>query len=154
MLTSVALALSELPLRLVEAPLSGRVVERGGEREVQFHFTNPERLLPVWVNGRLELARWGCRRADSRALPTTGWARLATFEGGGWGTWSPAEAIIPATLGLDRGVWYRIRQGVRALAVWDEFGLLRAYPLVEPATHYYQVMTRSDWMPCLVGEMI
>jgi hypothetical protein len=62
--------------------------------------------------------------------------------------------VIPATLGLDRGVWYRIRQGVRALAVWDEHGLLRAYPLVEPATHYYRVMTCSDWMPCLVGECI
>jgi hypothetical protein len=48
----------------------------------------------------------------------------------------------------------RIRQGVRAVAVWDERGLLRAYPLVEPATHYYRIMTRSDWMPCLVGERI
>jgi hypothetical protein len=154
MLTGVALALSELPLHLVEARLSSRVVERGGEREVQFLFHSPERLLPVWVNGRLELAHWGCRRAESRSLPATGWARLATFEAGGWRPWSPAEAIIPATLGLDRGVWYRVRQGVRALAVWDEHGLLRAYPLVEPATHYYRVMTRSEWMPCLVGELI
>jgi hypothetical protein len=46
----------------------------------------------------------------------------------------PAEAIIPETLGLDGGVWYRIRQGMRELVVWDEYGLLRAYPLVEPAT--------------------
>jgi hypothetical protein len=154
MLTGVALALSELPLHLVEHRLSSRVVERGGEREVQFLFHAPERLLPVWVNGPLELARWGCRRAESRSLPATGWARLATFEAGGWRPWRPVEAVIPATLGLDRGVWYRIRQGVRAVVVWDEHGLLRAYPLVEPTTHYYHIMTRSEWMPCLLGEMI
>jgi hypothetical protein len=28
------------------------------------------------------------------------------------------------------------------------------YPIVEPATHYYEVMTRSEWMPVLVGELI
>jgi hypothetical protein len=43
---------------------------------------------------------------------------------------------------------------VRALAVRDEHGLLRTYPLVGPAAHYYRVMKRSDWMPCLVGECI
>jgi hypothetical protein len=43
---------------------------------------------------------------------------------------------------------------VRALAVRDEQGLLRAYPLVEPTTHYYRVTTRSDWIPCLVGECV
>jgi hypothetical protein len=29
-----------------------------------------------------------------------------------------------------------------------------AYPLVEPASHYYRVMTRGAWMPVLVGERI
>jgi hypothetical protein len=153
-LTGVAVALSELSLHLVEARLTARLVERGGERAVQFLFHAPERLLPVWVNGRLELARWGCRRSEGRALPATGWASLATFEAGGWRPWGAVEAVIPATLRLDRGVWYRIWQGVRAVAVWDEHGLLRAYPLVEPATHYSLVMTRSAWTPCLVGECI
>jgi hypothetical protein len=26
--------------------------------------------------------------------------------------------------------------------------------LCEPASHYYRVMTRGDWMPCLLGEVI
>jgi hypothetical protein len=62
MLTGETLVLSELPLQLVEQRLSARLVERGGEREVQFPFRTPERLLPVWANVRLEPARWGCRR--------------------------------------------------------------------------------------------
>ena len=58
MLTGVALALSELPLPLVETRLSARVVERGGEREVQFLFADSEQVLPAWRGGRLEVLRW------------------------------------------------------------------------------------------------
>ena len=39
------------------------------------------------------------------------------------GAWLGLGAIpvdIPATLGLDRGVWYPIRQGIRGLLVPDE----------------------------------
>lgn len=28
------------------------------------------------------------------------------------------------------------------------------YLICEPATRYYRVMTRSDWMPVLVGEVV
>jgi hypothetical protein len=38
---------------------------------------------------------------------------------------------------------------VRGLLVWDEFGVSRVYVVCEP-----QVMTRSRWMPALVGELI
>ena len=47
-----------------------------------------------------------------------------------------------------------IRQGVRCLLVSDEQGLMRVFPLVESATDYYKVMTRSDWMPALVEVTI
>jgi hypothetical protein len=55
---------------------------------------------------------------------------------------------------VDRGVWFAIREGVRGVAVRDEKGRDVVYALVEPASHYYQVMTRSPWMPVLVGERI
>ena len=51
-------------------------------------------------------------------------------------------------------MWYRIREGIRCLVVRDEERLPRVYVLCEPASHYYQVMTRSEWMPCLIGERI
>ena len=28
------------------------------------------------------------------------------------------------------------------------------YLLTEPASRYYRIMTREEWMPCLVGETI
>jgi hypothetical protein len=30
----------------------------------------------------------------------------------------------------------------------------RVYMLTEPASHYYQIMTRNDRMPVLIGERI
>ena len=155
MLSGIALAFVDVPLAMIEQHRrQPRRVERGGEAELQFLSRDAERLLPVWHEGRLQLVRWGNRRGESQALLLTGWARLETFEGGGWGRWRPVEVFIPATLGLDGRVWYYIRQGVRGLLVRDEAGLPRVYPLVEPASHYYRFMTRSDWMPCLVQERI
>jgi hypothetical protein len=36
--------------------------------------------------------------------------------------------------------------------VRDEWGLPVVYVVCEPSSHYYQVMTRSPWIPVLVGE--
>jgi hypothetical protein len=56
---------------------------------------------------------------------------------------------------LDKGVWYRIRQGIHGMVVLDERGCPRVYVLCESSTHYYQVMTRgSRWMPALIDELI
>jgi hypothetical protein len=154
-LTGIALAVADVPLVMIEQhQLGPRRVERGGEGELQFLYNHPLRVLPVWHEERLQLVAWGNRRGESRALPLGGWARLETFQGGGWKPWHAVEVVVPATLGLDGKVWYRIRQGGRGLLVADETGLARVFLLVEPATHYYNVMTRATWMPCLVQERI
>ena len=44
--------------------------------------------------------------------------------------------------------------GVRGVLVRDEGARERVYLVCEPASHYYRVMTRSDWMPVLIGERI
>ena len=108
----------------------------------------------MWRGGRLRLVRWGNRRGRSRGLPCTAWARLATVEAGGWLPFAPEPVDVPATLALDGGVWYKVRQGVRGLVVRDERGEDVVYPLVEPASRYYEVMTRGQWMPVLIGERI
>jgi hypothetical protein len=87
-------------------------------------------------------------------LPLTGWTRQTSIESGAWGERELHPVDIPATLGLDRGVWYCIRQGVRGVVVHDEAGRPRVYVVCEPASHYYRTMTRSEWMPALVGEWI
>ncbi len=155
MFAGVALALSELPAELIERHgLRARAHDRGGEPELRFLLHDPERVLPVLLDGRPQLVRWGNRRGQSPGLPCTAWTWLKTLEAGGWGDREVTPVVIPATLGLDRGVWFRVREGVRGAVVRDERGLPVVYVLVEAASHYYQVMTRSAWMPVLVGERI
>jgi hypothetical protein len=47
-----------------------------------------------------------------------------------------------------------VRQGPRGVLVQDERGEARVYVVCEPASHSYAVMTRSAWMPVLIGERI
>ena len=66
----------------------------------------------------------------------------------------PEPVDIPANFGWDKGVWYRITEGVRGIIVRDESNNQIVYMLTEPASHYYQVMTRNKRMPVLCGERI
>ena len=155
MCVEIGLAWSELPTELIERHgLGRRVHERGGEREVRFLYRDRRPRLPIWRDGRLLIARWGNGRGESRYLPRTGWTWLSTVEAGYWRHLEPIPVDIPATIGLDRGVWFRIRQGIRGLLVPDERGNAVVYMICEPASHYYRVMTRSARMPVLIDERI
>lgn len=155
MFEGVALALSELPVDLVERHgLRGRVHDRGGEPELRFLLRDCGRTLPVWLDGKLQILDWGNRRHQDRNLPCTAWTWLATVESGGWAARGAEEVVIPASMGLDNGFWYRIRRGVRGIVVRDERERAVVYVLCEPSSHYYEVMTRSPWMPVLLGERI
>jgi hypothetical protein len=57
-------------------------------------------------------------------------------------------------MGFEKGIWFRIRQGIQGLLVCDEKGVEAAYMLCEPASHFFQVMTRAERMPVLIGERI
>src|SRR5215468_9345335 len=104
--------------------------------------------------GRLRAVLWGCRRGESRVLPVGGWTKQTTVESGYWSHCGAEMIEIFASLALDNGVWYAVRQGMRGLVVADEGGHERVYVICEPASHYYGVMTRSAWMPVLIGERI
>jgi hypothetical protein len=88
--------------------------------------------------------------ASSAAVgaPAAAWVRLSTLAGGPWT--EPESVVIPASLGLDDG----IIEGIRGVVVRDEQQRPVIYPIIEPATHYCEVMTRSEWMPSMVGELI
>src|SRR5512142_3165791 len=124
MCVGIALAWSSVPTELIRAHgLHRRASERGGEQEIRFLFRDRVPRLPIWRDGRLQIVRWGHGRGQSRILPRTGWTWRTTVEGGGWRNTGAILVEIPATLGLERGVWYRIRQGIRGLLVPDERGL-------------------------------
>jgi len=155
MCAGIALAWSEIPTELIgRHGLERRAHERGGEREVRFLHRDKKPRLPVWRDGRLQIARWGNSRGESRYLPRTGWTWLETIDSGGWKGKEAVPVDIPASLGLERGVWYRVRQGMRGLLVPDERGCAVVYMICEPSSHYYQIMTRSLRMPVLIEERI
>jgi len=155
MCVGIALAASELPLDMLEQPrLKSRLFARGGEPEVRFFFREVERLLPILLDGQLRLVRWGSRRSESKILPPTGWTWLSSVESGQWGQANAEPVVIAASMALEKGIWFRVREGIKGLLVRDEKGVESAYMLCEPASHYYKVMTRSDRMPVLIGERI
>lgn len=155
MCTAIALALSELPVELVEAHgLSARVHDRGGEKEVRFDWRANPNVLPVWWGGQLRVLRWGNKDRAERKLPPTGWTWKETVEAGLWSALEPEPVEVPATYALANGVWFRVRRGVQGLVVRTRTGEPVVFLTCEPATRYYQVMTRCEWMPVLVGEVI
>ena len=155
MCSGIALAYSEMPVDLIErAGLASRVHDRGGEKEVRFQYRDARPILPVWHEGQLKLVRWGTRRGQSAVLPPTGYTWLASVEAGRWAALNAEAVEIPATLGLENGVWFRIRQGLRGVLVADESRRPAVYVIVEPASHYYQTMTKSKRMAVLLGERI
>jgi hypothetical protein len=156
MCTGIALSWSSVPRDIIgRHGLDRRVHEqRGGEREIQFHFRDRVPRLPIWRDGRLQIVRWGNGRGQSRFLPRTGWTWLETVQQGGWRHCDPIPVDIPATLGYERGIWYAVRQGMRGLLVPDERGAAVVYMICEPASHYYRIMTGSTRMPVLIDEQI
>jgi hypothetical protein len=153
--TAIALAYSELPLQLIqEHGLEGRVHDRGGEKEVRFYWQATPTLLPVWWHGQLRIVRWGNRDRAERKLPPTGWTWQESIEEGKWSALAPEPVVIPASFGLMHGVWYKVKQGMRGLLVHDREGKPVVFVVCQPATRYYQIMTRADWMPALLDEVI
>jgi hypothetical protein len=155
MCAGIALAWSELPTEVIGRHwLRRRAHQRGGERELRFYYRDRDPRLPVWRDGRLQVVRWGNGRGQSRHLPRTGWTWLETVQQGGWRGLDPIPVDIPAMLIVERGIWVAVTQGVRGLLVPDERGYAVVYMLCEPASHYYQVMTRSRRMPVLIEERL
>lgn len=155
MCMGISLTWSQVPTELIgRHGLHRRVYERGGEREVQFHYRDRVPRLPIWRDGRLQVVRWGNGRGLSRSLPRTGWTWLSTIRAGGWRGVEAEPVEIPATLGFERGVWYHVRQGMRGLLVPDERGMAVAYMVCEPSSHYYWTMTRSPRMPVFIQDRI
>lgn len=67
---------------------------------------------------------------------------------------APDPVLIPATFGLMNGVWFKVKQGMKGLVVQDRQGNPVVFMLTEPSTRYFNVMTRAEWMPLLIDEVI
>ena len=156
MCVGIALAWSELPTELIgRHGLERRVHERGGEREVRFLYRDRRPRLPIWRDGRLQVVRWGNGRGQSRFLPRTGWTWLATIQEGYWRGLDADPRRHPrhARPG-SRASGSASARGSAACSSPTSAGIAVVYMICEPASHYYQVMTRSTRMPVLIEERI
>jgi hypothetical protein len=153
MCVAIALPTSEVSLAVAEG-LADRVHLRGGEHELRFYWRAVPALLPVWWEGRLRVVRWGNRDRAERKLPPTGWTWKETVESGRWSALESELVDIPAAYGYMGGVWFRVKQGMKGLLVRDRGDNPIVYMICEPATRYYRVMTRAEWMPVLIDEVI
>jgi hypothetical protein len=102
----------------------------------------------------LQIVRWGNRDRAERKLPPTGWTWKATVEDRRWSSLEPEPVEVPAAYVLANGVWFRVKQGLRGLIVRTRTGEPVVYLVCEPSTRYYRVMTRAEWMPALIDEVI
>jgi hypothetical protein len=96
MSTAIALPASELPDVLLDT-LADRIHTRGDGKEVRFDWRARPAVLPVWLDGRLRLVRWGNKGRAERALPPTGWTWRESVERGKWSALEPEPVEIPAT---------------------------------------------------------
>lgn len=153
MFIAVALPASEVPDVLLDT-LADRIHTRGGEREVRFDWRAAPAILPLWLGGRLRLVKWGNRDRAERKLPPTAWTRKESVEQGKWSALEPEPVEVPAAYGLTNRVWFKVTEGFRGLLVRTPAGEPVVYMVCEPSTRYFRVMTRSEWMPVLIGEEI
>jgi hypothetical protein len=155
MCAAISLAWSSLPTELIgRHELARRIHDRGGEREIQFWYSDRAPRLPIRCDGQLQIVRWGNGRGESRVLPRSGWTWQSSIEDGIWRNLDALPVDIPAMLGYERGTWYTIHQGIRGLLVPDERGNAVVYMICEPASHYYRIMTRSTRMPIFIEQRI
>ena len=149
----IAIAKDSIPDVMVEQ-LRDRIVTRDGVPEIRFQYRDKMPLLPVWKDSEFLLLPWGNRDNKQSRLPKTGWAKIESIEAGRWSYLKPEPVEIPALFGLEKGVWFHIQEGMKGILVHDETKKPHVYILTQPASHYYQVMTRHERMPVFLGEQM
>jgi hypothetical protein len=85
-------------------------------------------------------------KTKERARSTV-WTCRATVEAGRWAQHGAEPVDIPATMALDRGVWYRVRQGRRGLLVEEEKGQPHLYVKVGPGVEATERRRRAVSRP-------
>jgi hypothetical protein len=156
MCTGIALSVADLPSDVANDPrLADRLFERGGQKEMRFLYWQSPPILPVQWTGRLHILPWGNRKRAAGSLPAGGWISRDQLAAGDFAHVHAEEAIIPAHLGIHRGTWFLIMEGIRAIVARDASGRPLVYMLMEPSSNYYRNMTEQEkMMPVLVDQVI
>lgn len=149
----IAIARDSIPDAMLDE-IRDKITTRDGIEEIRFQYRDKVPLLPVWKDSEFLIIEWGNRGNKLSRLPQTGWAKTESIEAGKWKYLKPEPVKIPALFGLEQGVWFHIKEGMEGILVNDEKGKPHVYMLSQPASHYYQVMTRHERMPVFLGEQM
>lgn len=154
MCTGIALPVSDVPVAVLDRhSLWERLYDREGAPELRFLWEHRPTLLPVWLHGRIAILPWGGRERTG-PLPYGGWIAATHIEAGALSAARPQPVVIPAAMGLHKGTWFLIHEGIRGVVIDSRSGPV-VYMLMRKATNYYRNMTeQSPAMPVLVEQVI
>ncbi len=150
----VSLLRSEIPeLLIAQQNLQNRITRRSDRAvdEVRFLWHVRCALLPVWYQNELSLFEWGNKNRKNR-LPCGAHLMQEELQNGCWKNCQRVE--VPANFGLANHVWFHVVGGFQGVLLYDHRGNAHVYLLTQPASHYYEVMTRSKRMPLFIGPGI
>lgn len=125
----------------------------GCEPEYQFLFRTRAPVLPVMYGDELRVFSWGTPNRHS-PLPRQAVIGHERLHAGDWRELQPEEVEFPAIRCVDKGIWYRVSQGVQGVLVRDRDDTPVVYVVTRVSTHYYRVMTRNSREPVFIGETI
>lgn len=114
---------------------------------VRFQYRDRIPLLPALYHGELDVYFWGNRDDKMSILPRTGWCKVESLHAGRWKRFHPEDVEIPASMGLERGVWFPIEKGMRGILVQDEQKMGHVFMLTQPASMDYLALTKHERMP-------
>lgn len=156
MCTGITVGRHAVPEKLIKKyNLEERLIQRSEQAEKEILFMQRHRfpLLPVFYQGEVHIMPWGNHDREKN-VPVAWWGELSTLQSGAWSHFSPEPAEILGSFGLERGVWFQIPQGIKGVVIHDQRQRPYVYMLLQPASHYYEVMTGYQREPVFIGEQI
>jgi hypothetical protein len=157
MCSALSVQYREFSDKLIEHhKLESHVITRneGAEKEIRFQIRDKKALLPVWYGSQLNIFEWGNRDNKQSRLYKTFWCKKESLEEGKWSWMHPEFVDIPASFICEKGVWLQVTQGIKGVLVHDENKKPHVYVLTEPASHYFEVATKHNRMPVMIGARI
>jgi hypothetical protein len=117
---------------------------------VESLFWQSRPVLPVILDGQIQIIDWGNRQKELR-LPQTGWVRQESLDAGKWNYLQPQPVTIPVLAGVEQKVWFSIDHGIQGIMV-RQAGSIRVYMLTIPPTPAFTELTGHNRMPALINQ--
>lgn len=117
-------------------------------------FFGPNCFLPIRTSNGNKFVKWGNKSCLGVRAPLGAFCKIESLKSGYVAQLRPKVVEVIANAAQENGIWFQVKQGIRAVLIKDRLGNEFAYILTVPSTHYYKTMTRAERMPVLVGQVI